>query len=171
HLPVIGIGFQSPKVFRAVEARTQPEALSVGLAEDYVCRSLPTSSAVQAQGAAGVQLQGEAERATMCTDHESLTDLGELGMRLEASDADGDVDRDSRTAAYVVTVESGHSDPWLMMRLGQRGALRASASKYREVADMTSLRSAASKTFGRVPDCPFVRTGMYFGLYSFVQLE
>jgi hypothetical protein len=44
----------------------------------------------------------------MRTDHERLTDLGELGMRLEASDADGDVDRDSRTAAYSMTVGSGH---------------------------------------------------------------
>jgi hypothetical protein len=101
--------------------------LSVGLAEDYVCRSLPTSSAVQAQGAAGVQLQREAERTTMRTDHERLTDLGELGMRFEASDADGDVDRDSRTATYVVTVGSGHSDPLVDGEAWQRGALRASA--------------------------------------------
>ena len=57
--PIVGIGFQSPKVFRPVEARTQPEALPVGphrLAENHVGGGLTASPAVQAQGASGVQL-------------------------------------------------------------------------------------------------------------------
>ena len=114
NLPVIGIGFQSPKVFRAVELRTQPEALSVGphvLAENYISRGLPASPAMQAQGASGIQLHREAERATVCADDQRFTDLGELGVGLQAGDADGNFDRDSRTAPYGVTVGSGHGDP------------------------------------------------------------
>ena len=114
--PIIGTGFQSPKVFRPVELCAQSEALSVGphwLAENYAGRGLPASSAVQAQGASSVQLLGEAERTTMRTDHQRLTDLGELGIGLHAGDADRNLDRYSRTATYGVTVGSGHSDPLL----------------------------------------------------------
>jgi hypothetical protein len=56
----------------------------------------------------------------MRTDYQRLTDLGELGIGLHAGDANGNIDRYSRTATYRVTVGSGHSDPlWRGVRSGQ----------------------------------------------------
>ena len=46
----------------------------------------------------------------------------------------------------------------------RRQALRASALKYREERNVTSLRSALPKCSSvQAPDCPFVRTALYFG--------
>ncbi|MGA2457780.1 MAG: hypothetical protein ABSF85_09440, partial [Terriglobales bacterium] len=90
--PIIGTGFQSPKVFWPVELCAEPETLSVGLAENHVSRSLLASSAVQAQGASSIQFQREAERTPMGVDHQRLTDLGELGIGLHAGDENGNLD-------------------------------------------------------------------------------
>jgi hypothetical protein len=72
NLPIIGTGIQSPKIVRPIEPGTQSEARSVRahrVAENNVCRGLPAAPVVQAQGAPSIQLQWEAERAPMSTDH------------------------------------------------------------------------------------------------------
>src|SRR5260370_40444108 len=54
---------------------------------------------------------------------------------------------------------------WLVARLAEQTAIRASPLKYRELVEVTSLRSTLPQcSKGHAPDWPFARTGMYFGM-------
>jgi hypothetical protein len=93
------------------------------------------------------------------------------GIRLAVAEADLDIGNvETVLESLTLTADPPRTcwrflnDTTSLVRLAQQTALRASALKYREMGDVTSLRSALPKCSSvQAPDCPFVRTAMYFG--------